>query len=81
LELALRLYADGWVIYRKIRNDSHIENFQVDLQKFGKWTVKNALQIILGGNKAQSFSRARVKDPLNYFGGTKEFRRRVAAYI
>jgi hypothetical protein len=41
----------------------------------------------VGGRKcdenksAVSFTRAQVKDSLNYFGGTKEFRKRAVANI
>jgi len=35
----------------------------------GEWAVENAMKINQGKSKAVSFTRARVKDPLNYFLG------------
>ena len=48
-------------------NDSDIYTLQIDLDRLGKWAVQNAMKINPGKSKAVSFTRARVKDPLNYF--------------
>jgi len=39
------------------------------------------MEINPGNSQAVSFTTARVKDTLNYFWGTKEFRKRAAANI
>jgi hypothetical protein len=63
-------------------NDSDIDTLQVDLDRLRQWAVENAMKINPGSSKAVSFiTKARVKDPLNYFGGTKEFQKRAATNI
>ena len=55
-------------------NDSNIYTFHIHLDRLGEWAVENAVKINLRKCAAVSFTRARVKDPLNYFflgGGTK----------
>jgi hypothetical protein len=81
LESTIKLFADGCIIYRKIMNDSDIETLQIDLDKLGQWAVENATKINPVKSKAVSFTRARVKDPLHYFSGNQEFRKRDAANI
>jgi len=49
--------------------------------EFGGEAVGRAMEINPGNSTAVSFTTARVKDPLNYFWGTKEFRKRAAANI
>jgi len=39
---------------------------QKDLDRLGEWAVENAMKINARKNKAVRFTRARVKDPLNY---------------
>jgi hypothetical protein len=39
---------------------------QKDLDRLGEWAVINALRINPSKSKAVRFTRARVKDPLNY---------------
>ena len=49
-----------------------IENLQTDLDYLGDWALKDELKINPCKSKAVSFTRARVKDPLNYsFGDQK----------
>ena len=50
-------------------NDSAINTLPVDLDKLWEWAVENAVQIYSVKSKAESFMRAGVKDPLNYFWG------------
>ena len=50
-------------------NDSDIDTFQIDLYRLGEWAVEKAMKINPGNGEAVSFTRARVKDALNYFGG------------
>jgi hypothetical protein len=53
-------------------NDSNTDTLQIDLDRLGEWAVENAMKINLGKSKAVSFTRAWVKDPLNYtFWGPK----------
>jgi hypothetical protein len=67
MDSTIKLFADDCVIYRKIMNDSDVYTLQVDLDRLGEWAVENAMKI----NPALSFTRARVKDPLNYFWGDR----------
>ena len=66
MESTIRLLADDYVIYRKIINNADMEKLQKDLDRLGEWAVKNAMKINLSKSKAIRFTRARVKDPLNY---------------
>jgi hypothetical protein len=59
-------------------NDSDIETLQIDLNRLEMWTVQNAMKINAGKNKAISFTRARVKDPLHYFVRNQKIRERAA---
>jgi len=43
-----------------------MEKFQKDLDRLGEWAVENAMEINPSKSKAIRFTRARVKDPLNY---------------
>ena len=54
------------VIYRKMINNGEVEKLQEDLDRLGEWTVENAMKINPSKSKAVRFTRARVKDPLNY---------------
>ena len=65
-ESTIRLFADDYVIYRKIINNANMEKFQKDLDRLGEWAVENAMKINPNKSKAIRFMRARVKDPLNY---------------
>jgi hypothetical protein len=53
------------VIYRKIINNADTEKLQ-ELDKLGEWAVENAMKINPSKSKAICFTRARIKDPLNY---------------
>jgi hypothetical protein len=78
LESTVKLFADSCVVYRKIMNESDIDTLQIDLDRLREWAVKNTMKINSGTNKADSFMRDQVMDPLNYFLGAKEFRKQVA---
>ena len=65
-ESTTRLFADDCVIYRKIINNEDMEKLQKDLNRLGEWAVENAMKINPSKSKAIRFTRARVKDPLNY---------------
>jgi hypothetical protein len=47
----------------------------------GEGAVENAVKINPGKTKVVGFTRARLKNPLNYLVGDEEFRKRVAANI
>jgi hypothetical protein len=47
----------------------------------GGEAVGGVMEIYPGNSQAVSFTRARVKDPLNYFEGTNEFWKRADANI
>jgi len=54
------------VIYSKIINNEDVDKLQKDLNRLGEWEVENAMKINPSQSKAIRFTRARVKDPLNY---------------
>jgi len=62
----VRLFADDCVIYRKIINNEDIEKLQKDLFRLGEWAAENVMKINPSKCTAVRFTRARVKDPLNY---------------
>jgi len=66
MESTIRLFADDCVIYRKIINNANTEKFQKDLDRLGEWAVENAMKTDPSKSKAIRFTRARIKDPLNY---------------
>jgi hypothetical protein len=66
MESKVRLFADDCIIYRKILNIKDIEKLQADLDRLGDWAVENEMKINPNKSKALSFTKARVKDPLNY---------------
>jgi len=66
MESTIRLFADDWVIYRKMINTADMEKLQNDLNRLGKWAVENVMKINPSKSMAIRFTRARVKDPLNY---------------
>jgi len=66
MESTIRHFADDCVIYRKIINNADMETIQKDLDRLGEWAVENVMKINPSKSKAIRFTRARVKDPLNY---------------
>ena len=53
-------------MYMKIVNSNDVENLQIDLGKLGEWAGENGMKMNPGKSKAVSFTRARVRDLLNY---------------
>jgi hypothetical protein len=49
-----------------------VEGLQKDLDTLGEWEAENAMKINPGRSKAIRFTRARVKNPLNYFLGDQK---------
>ena len=66
IESTIRLFADDRIIYRKILHTKDVEKLQRDLDRLGDWAEENEMKINPNESKALSFTRARVKDPLNY---------------
>ena len=66
IDSQIRLFADDCIIYRKVVNNQDIDKLQTDLDKLRDWAVENGMKINPSKNRALSFTRARVKDPLNY---------------
>jgi len=75
----IRLLADDCVIYKIIVSNEDIEKLQKDLDRLGEWAVENEMIINPSKYKAVLFTRARVKDPLNYTLGDHQFRKRAVA--
>jgi hypothetical protein len=48
-------------------NDSYVDTLLIDVGILGQWVVENAMKINPGKSKAVGFTRARVKDRLNYY--------------
>jgi hypothetical protein len=65
-ESTFRLFVEDCVIYRKIVNNSVIKKLQIDLCRLGEWAVENWMKINSGKSKTVSFTRAQVKNLLNY---------------
>ena len=61
----IRLFAKNCVVYRKLMNNNDVEKLQIELGRLVAWPVENGMKINPGKSKAVSFTRARVKDPLN----------------
>jgi len=66
VESTFRPFADDCVFYRKIINNADMEKLQKDLDRLGEWAVENAMKINPSKSRTIRFTRARVKDPLNY---------------
>ena len=49
----------------EIKNED-MGKLQKDLDRLGEWAVENAMKVNPSKSKAIRFTRARVKDPLNY---------------
>jgi len=54
------------LIYGKIVNCNEVEKLQIDLSRLREWAVENGMKTIPGKSKAVRFTRARMKNPLNY---------------
>ena len=68
----IRLFADDCTIYRKITNKNDIEKLQKVLDTLRKWAAENGMKIITGKSKVIRFTRAQVKNPLNYSLGDQK---------
>ena len=66
IESKIRLFANDFIVYTKIVNNYGVEKLQADLYILGDWAVENEMKINPSKTKSISFTRARIKDPLNY---------------
>jgi hypothetical protein len=66
----IRLFADDCIIYKNINNED-IEDLQKDLNRLGDWAAENEIIINPSKCKAVRFTRAQVKEPLNYTFGNQ----------
>ena len=72
IESKIGILADDCKLCRKIFNISDVEKLQSNVDRLGNWAEGNETKIIPNKSKTLSFTRARVKDPLNYsFGDQK----------
>ena len=67
MESTIRLFADDCVICRKTINNADMEKLQKTLDRLGDWVVENAIKINPSKSKSVRFTRARVKETLNYW--------------
>jgi hypothetical protein len=63
------LFADDWIINRKILGISDIGKLQTHLNRLGEWAVENEMKINPDKSKAVRFTRARVRGRLTYYFG------------
>jgi hypothetical protein len=52
IESKIRLFADDFVIYRKILNPKDVEILQADLNRLGEWAEENEMKINPNKNQA-----------------------------
>ena len=60
VESNIRLFADDYTMYRKIKDSSDIDKLQTDLNRLGEWAVESEMNLNPGKSKAVSFTKARV---------------------
>ena len=68
-EFNIRLFADDCIIYRKITDSKDIEKLQKDLNRLGEWVVENEMKINPDKSRAESFTKARVKERTRHYFG------------
>jgi len=71
-QIKIRLFADHCIICRKILNIKDVEKLHTDLDRLGDWAERNEIKINPSKSKALSFTRAHVKDLLNYSLGDQK---------
>ena len=62
--MSRHLYLRKWSLV--IINNADMEKLQKALDRLGEWAVENAMKINPSKSNAIRFTRARVKDPINY---------------
>ena len=69
-------------IFLKNVNNENIEKLQKDLDRMGEWAAENEMKVKPSKYKAVLFTRARVKDPLNYTLGDQLIpEKRICKYL
>jgi hypothetical protein len=58
IDSTIRLFVDGCIIYKEVKNNNDKENLQTDLNRLGKWAVENAMKINPTKSKVVCFTRA-----------------------
>ena len=69
IESNIRLFADGCVIYRESMDSSEIGKLKTDLNRLMEWAVENGMKRNPGKIKAVSFTKAGLKERINYYFG------------
>jgi hypothetical protein len=72
IESKIRLFADDCIIYRKFLNIEDVEKLKRDLDRLVDWAEESEMKINPNKSKALSFTRTRVKEPLNYSLGDQK---------
>jgi hypothetical protein len=67
----IRLFTDGRIICGEVKNNNDKEKPQTDLNGLGKWAAENAMKINPTKSRVVCFTRAQVKEPLNYTYGAQ----------
>jgi hypothetical protein len=67
----IRLFADDCIIYRRINESNDVEILQTDLNKLKEWALVNKMKINPNKSKSISFTKARVRDRIEYFFGNQ----------
>jgi hypothetical protein len=65
-EPTIRLFANDCVIYIKITNEEDMDMLRKDVYMLGAWAVENKTKINPSKSKAVRFTRARVREQVNY---------------
>jgi hypothetical protein len=66
IESNLWLFTDDCIIYRRIYDNRDVDKLQTDLNKLGEWAVENEMKINPGKSKSVNFTKARVRERINY---------------
>jgi len=62
----IRLFADDYIVYKKITNKNDVKKLQKDLDSLGEWAVENGMEINPGKSKALRFTKDLFKNLLGY---------------
>ena len=60
VECNIRLFADGCILYRRIRDKRDIDILLADRNRLMEWALVNEMRINPGKSKAVSFIKCRV---------------------
>ncbi|KAJ4434444.1 hypothetical protein ANN_23006 [Periplaneta americana] len=62
----VRLFADDFIIYRKIRNNTDVDAIQTDLNNIYNWVLMHRMKINGSKSKSITFCKTREETSLNY---------------